>query len=174
MLEEAEHAARRGAKIYGELIGYGASDDAYHMTDPAPGGDGGALAMRAAHRERRHRAAGRRLHQRARHVDAGERSRRDARDQGGLRRARVQARGVVDEVDDRPPARRRRRDRGDRLPRSRSATACIPPTINYDKPDPSCDLDYVPNKARAAKVAVALSNSMGLGGTNGSLIFKAP
>ena len=51
---------------------------------------------------------------------------------------------------------------------------CIPPTINYDKPDPELDLDYVPNTARAAKVQVALSNSMGLGGTNGSLIFRAP
>ena len=51
---------------------------------------------------------------------------------------------------------------------------CIPPTINYDNPDPELDLDYVPNTARAARVRVALSNSMGLGGTNGSLIFRAP
>jgi 3-oxoacyl-[acyl-carrier-protein] synthase II len=51
---------------------------------------------------------------------------------------------------------------------------CIPPTINYDKPDPELDLDYVPNTTRTVKVQVALSNSMGLGGTNGSLIFRAP
>jgi len=51
---------------------------------------------------------------------------------------------------------------------------CIPPTINYDTPDPELDLDFVPNKARAAKVQIALSNSMGLGGTNASLIFRAP
>jgi 3-oxoacyl-(acyl-carrier-protein) synthase len=51
---------------------------------------------------------------------------------------------------------------------------CIPPTINYETPDPELDLDYVPNVARAAKVSIALSNSMGLGGTNGSLIFRAP
>ena len=51
---------------------------------------------------------------------------------------------------------------------------CIPPTINYETPEPGLDLDYVPNRARAAKVSVALSNSMGLGGTNGSLIFRAP
>jgi len=173
VLEEAEHAARRGAKSYGELIGYGASDDAYHMADPAPGGVGGALSMRMAIE------------------NAGI----DAKDVGY-----INAHGTSTPANDRAETQAIKDVFGDHayklmVSSTKSMTGhlfgaagaleaivcllalrdgCIPPTINYDTPDPELDLDYVPNVARAAKVRIALSNSMGLGGTNGSLIFRVP
>jgi 3-oxoacyl-[acyl-carrier-protein] synthase II len=173
VLEEAEHAARRGVKSYGELIGYGASDDAYHMADPAPGGVGGALSMRAAL------------------ANAG-----IAPEDVGY----INAHGTSTPANDRAETQAIKGVFGDHARKvmvssTKSMTGhlfgaagaleaiicllalrdgCIPPTINYDTPDPELDLDFVPNVARAAKVRVALSNSMGLGGTNGSLIFRAP
>jgi 3-oxoacyl-[acyl-carrier-protein] synthase II len=173
VLEEAEHAARRGVKSYGELIGYGASDDAYHMADPAPGGVGGALSMRAAL------------------ANAG-----IAPEEVGY----INAHGTSTPANDRAETHAIKEVFGDHARKvmvssTKSMTGhlfgaagsleaiicllalrdgCIPPTINYDTPDPELDLDFVPNVARAAKVRVALSNSMGLGGTNGSLIFRAP
>ena len=173
VLEEAEHAARRGAKSYGELIGYGASDDAYHMADPAPGGVGGALSMRAAIENARIAPA-----------DVGY----------------INAHGTSTPANDRAETYAIKEVFGDHahkvlISSTKSMTGhlfggagaleaiicllalrdgCIPPTINYDTPDPELDLDFVPNKARAAKVQIALSNSMGLGGTNASLIFRAP
>jgi 3-oxoacyl-[acyl-carrier-protein] synthase II len=172
VLEEADHAARRGAKSYGELIGYGASDDAYHMADPAPGGVGGALSMRAAL------------------ANAG-----IAPEDVGY----INAHGTSTPANDRAETQAIKEVFGDHARKvmvssTKSMTGhlfgaagaleaiicllalrdgCIPPTINYDTPDPELDLDFVPNVARAAKVRVALSNSMGLGGTNGSLIFRA-
>ena len=173
VLEEAEHAARRGAKSYGELIGYGASDDAYHMADPAPGGVGGALSMRAAI------------------ANAG-----IAPTDVGY----INAHGTSTPANDRAETYAIKDVFGDHaykllVSSTKSMTGhmfggagaleaiicllalrdgCIPPTINYDNPDPELDLDYVPNTARAADVRIALSNSMGLGGTNASLIFRAP
>jgi 3-oxoacyl-[acyl-carrier-protein] synthase II len=173
VLEEAEHAARRGAKSYGELIGYGASDDAYDMADPAPGGVGGALSMRAAI------------------------------ENAGIAPADVgyiNAHGTSTQANDRAETYAIKEVFGDHahkvmISSTKSMTGhlfggagaleaiicllalrdgCIPPTINYDTPDPDLDLDFVPNHARAAKVRIALSNSMGLGGTNASLIFRAP
>ena len=171
VLEEAEHAARRGAKSYGELIGYGASDDAYHMADPAPGGVGGALSMRVAL------------------ANAG-----IAPEDVGY----INAHGTSTPANDRAETQAIKEVFGDHARKvmvssTKSMTGhlfgaagaleaiicllalrdgCIPPTINYETPDPELDLDFVPNVARAAKVDVALSNSMGLGGTNGSLIFR--
>jgi 3-oxoacyl-[acyl-carrier-protein] synthase II len=173
VLEEAEHAARRGAKSYGELIGYGASDDAYHMADPAPGGAGGALSMAAAI------------------------------ENAGITPQEIgyiNAHGTSTPANDRAETQAIKQVFGDHayklmVSSTKSMTGhlfgaagaleaivcllalrdgCIPPTINYDTPDPELDLDFVPNHARASKISVALTNSMGLGGTNASLIFRAP
>ena len=169
VLEELEAAQKRGATIYAEILGYGASNDAHHMAQPDPDSIGVAEMMRSALERARHRAGARRLHQRARHVDAARRRRRDEGDQGRLRRPRVRARGLVDEVGDRPLLRGGGRDRGDDV-RARGPRGVLPPTINYEHPDPACDLDYVPNVAREARVDVALSNAMGLGGHNGCVL----
>lgn len=172
VLEEAEHAARRGARSHGELIGYGASDDAYHMADPAPGGAGGALSMRAAL------------------ASAG-----IAPEDVGY----INAHGTSTPANDRAETKAIKEVFGAHaykvlISSTKSMTGhlfgaagaleaivcllalrdgCVPPTINYETPDPELDLDFVPNHARAAKIRIALSNSMGLGGTNGSLIFRA-
>jgi 3-oxoacyl-[acyl-carrier-protein] synthase II len=97
---------------------------------------------------------------------------RDARDQAPLRRARAQAGDVVDQVDDRPPARRRRRARGG-ITALAIRDQIAPPTINLRDPDPECDLDYVPNAARKMPIRYALSNSFGFGGTNATLTRSA-
>ena len=136
----ARGARARGATIYAEVLGYGASNDAHHMAQPDPESVGVVEMMRAALERGGGRAGAGRLHQRARHVDAARRRRRDQGDQGGLRRPRLRARGLVDEVDDGPLLRGGRRGRGDdvraraprgrhpaddqlREPRSRSATS---------------------------------------------------
>ena len=137
VLEELEHARARGARIYGEIMGYGCSADAHHFTEPDPSGVNPARAMRMALEEAGMRAERDRLHQRARHVDARRRRRRDARDQAGARRgARLRGAGLVDQVDDRatcsaPPARPSSRSRALALCRN-----VLPPTINQFEADP--------------------------------------
>jgi len=171
ILEELEHARRRGAKIYAELVGYGMSADAYHMTAPEPKGMGAITSMRLALED-----AGLTPND----VDY------------------INAHGTSTPVGDAAETTAIKKVFGDHAYRLavssvKSMTGhllgaaggveslatvltiyhgLIPPTINYDEPDPECDLDYVPNKARQAEVRVALTNSFGFGGTNATLVFK--
>ncbi len=172
VLERAEHAAKRGAPILCELAGYGATGDAYHITSPAPDGDGAVRSMRAALKD------------------------------AGMRPEDVQyinAHGTSTPYNDRTESVAVKRVFGDfarnvMLASTKSMTGhllgaagaleaavstlvitrgIVPPTINYEHPDPECDLDCVPNQARTVHVTGALSNSMGFGGHNGTLAFRA-
>lgn len=171
ILEDLDHALHRGAKIYAELKGYGMSADAYHMTAPEPEGAGAMASMILALE-----AAGLQSEQ----VDY------------------INAHGTSTQAGDASETRAIKKVFGDHAYRLavssiKSMTGhllgaaggvesvatvltlhhgVIPPTINYDEPDPECDLDYVPNKARQTKVRVALNNSFGFGGTNATLVFK--
>jgi 3-oxoacyl-[acyl-carrier-protein] synthase II len=171
VLEELQHALRRGAKIYAELVGYGMSADAYHMTAPEPEGLGAITSMRLA-------------------LEAARLSPEDV--------DYINAHGTSTPVGDTAETRAIKQVFGGHAYRLavssvKSMTGhllgaaggveslatvltiyhgLIPPTINYDEPDPGCDLDYVPNKARQAEVRVALTNSFGFGGTNATLVFK--
>ena len=125
VLEELEAAQARGATIYAEVLGYGASNDAHHLAQPEPEATGVAAMISSALTCGGRRARARRLRQRARHLDAARRSRRDARAKTGLRRPRVPARGLLDEVGHRPLLRRRRRGRGDDVrPRAPPPACC--------------------------------------------------
>ncbi|MBS0212369.1 MAG: beta-ketoacyl-ACP synthase II [Proteobacteria bacterium] len=172
VLEEYEHARARGARIYCELAGFGASSDAFHMTAPAEDGEGAARCMTIALR------------------DAGITA--DAVDY-------VNAHGTSTPLGDLAETRALKRALGDHawktmVSSTKSMTGhllgaaggieaifsvlalhhgVIPPTINLDNPGEGCDLDYVPNVAREKKVAVVVSNGFGFGGTNGTLVFRA-
>jgi 3-oxoacyl-[acyl-carrier-protein] synthase II len=171
IIEELEHARRRGATIYAELVGYGMSADAFHITAPSEDGDGGMRVMQKA------LASARIVPDQVSYINAhgtstpfndkletlaikrvfGEHARRLAISStksmtghllgaaGGLE-AGITALAIKHQV--------------------------IPPTINYEFPDPECDLDYVPNQTRECAIEYALSNSFGFGGTNGALLFK--
>ncbi len=128
ILEDAELAEKRSAEVLGEVLGYGATSDAHHLTAPEPSGADAARAIEIALARRRTRAGRRRLRECARNLDAAQRPQRDRRPEGRARPGRAPDPGVLDEVDDRPPARRRRRRRGDRdgrgaAPRDRAADA---------------------------------------------------
>jgi 3-oxoacyl-[acyl-carrier-protein] synthase II len=171
VLEELEHARRRGATIHAELIGFGMSGDAYHITSPPEDGEGARLAMVNALRD------------------------------ASLNPEEVQylnAHATSTPLGDRAETFAMKRSFGDHAKRmavssTKSMTGHLlgaagvieaifsilairdqvaPPTINYRTPDPDCDLDYVPNTARQMKIETTLSNSFGFGGTNGSLIFR--
>ena len=172
VLEELEHAKARGATIYAELIGFGMSGDAYHITLPPADGDGARRAMVAAIKD-----AGidpsdiQYANAHGTSTPAG-----DIGESIGIRRA-------FGDAADKLAVSSTKSTTGHLLGAAGVAEAifCIqaireqvlPPTINLDNQDPACDLDYVPNEARDAKVRIAISNSFGFGGTNGSLIFKA-
>lgn len=171
ILEERERALKRGAKIYAEVVGYGANGDAHHMTAPAPEGEGAARCMR---------------------LTLGD---------AGIAPSDVDyinAHGTSTEYNDANETHAIKKVFGEQafklaVSSTKSMTGhllgaagaveaifsvlalkhgTIPPTINYEHPDPDCDLDYVPNRARTADIRVALSNSFGFGGTNACVIFR--
>jgi 3-oxoacyl-[acyl-carrier-protein] synthase II len=171
VLESLEHAKKRGATILAEIVGYGMSGDAYHLTQPAPEGEGAARAMAAALE------------------DAGIKPEEVSY---------INAHGTSTHYNDKYETMAIKKVFGENayhvaVSSTKSMTghllgaaggveavACvksiqnhiIPPTINYETPDPECDLDYVPNEARKTDVKVAMSNSLGFGGHNATIIFK--
>jgi 3-oxoacyl-[acyl-carrier-protein] synthase II len=171
ILEALEVAERRGAKIIAEIVGYGMSGDAYHITQPAEGGDGGYRVAMAAMRDAKLTPND------ISYVNAHGTSTPigDAIETAALKR-------VFGERAKKVPISSTKSMTGHLLGGAGGLEAGIsvlalrdqilPPTINYENPDPACDLDYVPNHARKAAVHYALSNSFGFGGTNASLIFK--
>jgi 3-oxoacyl-[acyl-carrier-protein] synthase II len=171
ILEERERAIKRGAKIYGEVIGYAANGDAHHMTAPAPEGEGAARCMRLALKD------------------------------AGLAPSDIDyinAHGTSTEYNDANETQAIKKVFGEHSSKvavssTKSMTGhllgaagavegvfsilalhhgVIPPTINYENPDPECDLDYVPNQARKADLRAVLSNSFGFGGTNACVVFR--
>jgi 3-oxoacyl-[acyl-carrier-protein] synthase II len=171
VLEELEHALNRGAKIYAEIIGYGLNSDAYHITSPSPDGGGAARCMEAALKD---------ANIRPEEVDY------------------INAHGTSTKYGDELETTAIKKVFGKHAYRlvvssTKSMTGhllgaaggvegvisvlsifnkTIPPTINLENPDPECDLDYVPHKARERDVNVAVSNSFGFGGTNACIVFK--
>ena len=171
LLEELEHAKKRGAKIYAEIVGYGATSDAYHITSPAPNGEGGARAMQNAMKD------------------------------AGIEPEEVtyiNAHGTSTPLNDKYETMAIKTAFGDASKKvivsstkghtghllgaagGIEAVACVkaiekgivPPTIGYKVPDEECDLDILPNQARKIEVKYAMSNSLGFGGHNSSIIFK--
>jgi 3-oxoacyl-[acyl-carrier-protein] synthase II len=171
ILEALEFAQRRGAKIIGEITGYGMSGDAYHITQPAEGGDGGYRSSLAAIKDAKITPND------VSYVNAHGTSTPmgDAIETAALKR-------VFGERAKKVPISSTKSMTGHLLGGAGGLEAGIsvlalrdqilPPTINQETPDPACDLDYVPNKARKTEVVYALSNSFGFGGTNASLLFK--
>lgn len=171
VLEELEHALARGAKIYAEIVGYGATGDAYHITAPAPGGEGGARAMKMAIND-----AGLNIEE----IDY------------------INAHGTSTEYNDKFETLAVKEVFGVHayklaISSTKSMTghllgaaggieaiftvlamkdSILPPTINYETADPECDLDYVPNTARQKEIKAAMSNSLGFGGHNATIVFK--
>ena len=172
VLEEMNHALERGAKIYAEVAGYGLSGDAYHISAPEPDGGGAIACMSEAIRD------------------------------AGLKPEDIDyinAHGTSTKLNDESETRAIKAVFGEHVRKlavssTKSMTGhllggaggveaiftvlaikegILPPTINYETPDPECDLDYVPNVARKAAIKAAMSNSFGFGGTNASLVFRA-
>ncbi len=173
VLEEYEHAKKRGANIYAELSGYGMSGDAYHMTAPSEGGEGAAACMENALRNG--------------NIDKAEVDYINAHGTStpaGDIAETVAVKSVFNEHAGSLAVSSTKSMIGHLLGAAGGVEAIFsvlairdqvaPPTINLDNPDPECDLDYVPHQAREMKINVALSNSFGFGGTNGTLIFRKP
>jgi 3-oxoacyl-[acyl-carrier-protein] synthase II len=172
VIEELEHALERGATIHAEIVGFGMSADAYHLTAPPEGGEGAVRCMKNSL------------------ADAG---------MSPEEIQYINAHGTSTDLNDlyetqairtvfgphayRVPISSTKSMTGHLLGGAGGVEAIysiltiergiIPPTINYENPDPQCDLDYVPNKARPAQIETVMSNSFGFGGTNGTLIFKS-
>jgi len=171
MLESLENAQKRGARIYAELVGYGMSSDAYHMTTPSPGGEGPARCMAAAVKDAAIRP------EEVSYINAHGTSTKynDEFETAGIKK-------VFGEHAYKIPVSSTKSMTGHLLGAAGGVEAIvcilsiqkgkIPPTINYENPDPECDLDYVPNTARDAEITYALSNSFGFGGTNACVLFK--
>ncbi|HWZ62906.1 MAG TPA: beta-ketoacyl-ACP synthase II [Steroidobacteraceae bacterium] len=171
LLEELEHARRRGAHIYAELVGFGMSGDAYHITAPPEDGEGARIAMVNALRDAGMNAGDvQYINAHATSTPLGDKAETVA-----LKRAFGDAiRGIA--------VSSTKSMTGHLLGAAGVIEAIFsvlairdnvaPPTINYRTPDPECDLDYVPNTARRMPIEVSLSNSFGFGGTNGSIIFR--
>lgn len=173
ILEELEHAKARGAKIYAEVVGYGMTADAYHITSPSEDGDGARRVMLRSI------------------ADAG--TVPEAIDYINVHGTSTPAGDILETI----AIKRAFGEHAYRLAASSTKSMTghllggaggleagitalvvqrqiLPPTINLDNPDPHCDLDYVPHQARPAQVRYALSNSFGFGGTNAALVFKSP
>jgi len=171
ILEELAYALKRGAKIYGELTGYGYTGDAYHITAPSPDGDGAIRCMRMAIKD-----AGLKPEQ-IDYINAHGTSTtlNDLTETKAIK-------AVFGEHAYKVPISGTKSMTGHLLGAAGSTEAIfslltirdgiIPPTINYEVPDPECDLDYVPNTARRTPVQVAMSNAFGFGGTNATLVFR--
>ncbi len=173
VLEELEHALARGAKIYGEIVGYGATGDAYHVTLPDPEGTGGAKAMKLAMKEAEITP------EQVDYINAHGTS-TPANDVG---ETKVIKKALGEENARKTPISSTKSMTGHLLGAAGAVEAIcsvkaledgfLPPTINYHTPDEGCDLDYIPNQGREAKDAMyALSNSLGFGGHNSVLCFK--
>jgi len=171
LLEELGHALSRGAKIYAEMVGYGMTCDAYHMTSPAPGGTGAARAIQLALKDADLKP------EQVSYINAHGTSTQanDANETSAIKTALGDSAYQVAISSTKSMT-------GHLLGGSGGieavATAMavandqVPPTINLENPDPDCDLDYVPNQSRSRNVEVALSNSFGFGGHNVTLVFK--
>jgi 3-oxoacyl-[acyl-carrier-protein] synthase II len=171
ILEEFEHAQQRGAPMLAEMVGYGMSGDAYHITSPSEDGDGGFRVMRNALKD-----AGLEPHQ-IQYVNAhgtstpvGDRIETIAMKRLFGEHARKVAISSTKSMTGHLLGGAGGLEAGITVMAIRDQIA--PPTINYECPDPECDLDYVPNHGRSMPIEYALSNSFGFGGTNGCLIFK--
>ena len=171
ILEELEHAKARGAKIYAEIVGYGATSDAYHITSPAPGGEGGARAMEIAIEEAKikpEQITYINAHGTSTHLN-------DSSETQAVKTALGEAAKTV-------MVSSTKGNTGHLLGAAGGVEAVVcakaiqddfvPPTINYKVPDEECDLDIVPNEGRNVKVEYAMSNSLGFGGHNSSILLK--
>jgi 3-oxoacyl-[acyl-carrier-protein] synthase II len=172
VLEELEHAKARGAKVYGELIGYGVSSDAAHMTEPDPTGENPARAMRMAFAD-----AG---------IEPDEvdyvNAHATSTPLGDASETRVLKLALGEEHARETPISSTKGATGHCFGAAGAVEAVfttlavrdskVPPTINYEEPDPECDLDYVPNESRDADVRVAVSNSFGFGGHNACIVIR--
>jgi len=173
MLEEYEFAKKRGATILAEVVGYGMSGDAFHMTAPSEDGDGPYRVMRNALRDAKLEPSQvDYLNAHATSTGLGDKIETFAMKRAFGEHAYKLAISSTKSMTGHLLGGAGGLEAGVTVLAIRDQIA--PPTINYETPDPDCDLDYIPNKARPMKIEYALSNSFGFGGTNGSLLFRKP